>query len=121
MNVNKAIILGRTTKDPEIKKTPNGKSVVDISIATNYSYKNANGEKISEVEYHEIVAFGSLADIIAKYVVKGQIVYIEGKIKKVEWTSKDGNKKNKTQIIADTLQMGPGPKREEPVEEAIIQ
>lgn len=121
MNVNKAIILGRITRAPEFKMTPSGVEVTNISIATNNTYKGKDGNKVEEVEYHNIVAFGNVAKIIQQYVVKGQILYVEGRIKNNIWEDQNGVKKNRTQIIAESIQMGPSPKPKDTQEEIVIE
>lgn len=81
MNLNKAMIVGRITQPLELKKMPNGNSVLNFSVATNYNYKNANGEKIEETEFHNIVSFGKQAEVVAQYFVKGQEIFVEGRLK----------------------------------------
>jgi single-strand DNA-binding protein len=106
MNLNLAQLIGRVTRDPEIKALPSGTKVANLGIATNSTYKNKDGEKVEEVEYHNVTAFGKLAEIIGQYVKKGQLIYISGKIKTRSWEA-DGVKKYKTDIVADQMQMGP--------------
>lgn len=113
MNFNKTIIVGRVTKDIELKVTQSGKNVANFSVATNSFYKKDNGEKVDVPEFHNVVAFGNLADIIAKYVTKGQIILVEGRLSTSSW-EKDGKKFYKTDIIAEGMQMGPGKKEEIP-------
>ena len=81
MNLNKAMIVGRITQPLELKKMPNGNSVLNFSVATNYGYKNANGEKVEETEFHNIVSFGKQAEVVAQYFVKGQEIFVEGRLK----------------------------------------
>jgi single-strand DNA-binding protein len=81
MNLNKAQVVGRITQPLELKKMPNGNSVLNFSVATNYGYKNANGEKVEETEFHNIVSFGKQAEVVAQYFVKGQEIYCEGRLK----------------------------------------
>ena len=113
MNYNKVIIIGRTTKEIEKKTTPGGVTVANFNVATNSYYKNDKGEKVDKPEFHNVVAFGKLAEIIEKYVDKGQIIMIEGKLSTSSW-EKDGKKYYRTDIIADGLQLGPGKKQEIP-------
>ncbi|HIP21882.1 MAG TPA: single-stranded DNA-binding protein [Candidatus Pacebacteria bacterium] len=80
MNINKAMIVGRITQDLDLKAMPNGNSVLNFSVATNYSYKDASGQKIEQTEFHNIVSFGKQADTIAKYFIKGQEIFIEGRL-----------------------------------------
>jgi len=107
MNLNKAFILGNVTRDPEVRSMPNGNQVTNFSIATNRRYTANSGEKKEEVEFHNIVCFGKLADISARYLNKGSLVLIEGRIKTRNWVNTAGVKQYKTEIIADTLQLGP--------------
>jgi single-strand DNA-binding protein len=102
MNYNKVTIVGRTTKKPELKTTPNGIKVVTFSLATSEKYKEEE-----KTEFHNIVAFNKTAEIIAQYVEKGQLLLIEGKLSTSSWEDKQGNKRYKTDIIAEKMQMGP--------------
>jgi single-strand DNA-binding protein len=106
MNLNKAFVLGNVTKDPEVRSLPSGQQVTSFSIATNRFY-TSNGEKKQEAEFHNIVCFGKLADIAARYLNKGSLILIEGRIKTRNWMNKDGVKQYKTEIIAETMQLGP--------------
>ena len=106
MNLNKAFILGNVTKDPEVRNLPSGQQVTSFSIATNRFYTQ-NNEKKQEVEFHNIVAFGKLADIASRYLTKGSSVFIEGRIKTRNWVNTQGAKQYRTEVIAETLQLGP--------------
>ncbi len=108
MNINTAHIAGRVTKKPELRATPSGAKVCSFSIATNYVYKTQAGEKIEEVEFHNCTAFGKTAETIAQYVMQGQVLYVEGRIKTDTW-EKDGIKRNKTNIIVNNFQFGQKP------------
>ncbi len=99
--------MGNLTRDPESKTLPSGQPVVNFSIATNRVYKDQAGNKQQKVEFHNIVAFGKLADICSRYLTKGQIVLIEGRIQTRSWQGQDGVKKYWTEIIAENMQMGP--------------
>lgn len=108
MNLNKAFVLGNITKDPEIRSMPSGSQVANFSVATNRAYTLPSGEKKEEVEFHNIVCFGKLADIVSRYLKKGSMVLIEGRIQTRSWDDKaTGAKKYKTEIIAELMQMGP--------------
>ena len=109
MNLNKAYILGNVTKDPEVRAMPSGQQVTNFGIATNRFYTDAAGQKKQEAEFHNIVCFGKLADISSKYLTKGSLVLIEGRIKTRNWQNSAGVKQYKTEIIAETLQLGPRP------------
>lgn len=107
MNLNKAMIVGRITRDPEIKTTTSGHSVVTIGVATNRFYKNAQGEKQEETEFHNVVAWGRLAEIIGEYLKKGQLAFFEGRLQTRSWEGQDGIKRWRTEIIAENMQLGP--------------
>lgn len=103
-SVNKVILIGRLCKDPESRQA-NGKSVCNFSLATNESWRDADGQKQERAEFHRIVVWGKLAEVAAKYLSKGSQVYIEGKLQTREWTDKDGQKKYTTEIVASSLVM----------------
>jgi single-strand DNA-binding protein len=105
MDLNKALVIGRLTRDPEMRSTPSGANVTSFSIATNFVYKNAAGEKQEQVEYHNVVAWRKLGEIAAQYLKKGSRVYIEGRIQTRNWDAKDGTKKNRTEIVLDNMIM----------------
>ncbi len=107
MNLNKAFVLGNVTRDPEVRSLPNGGQVTSFSIATNRFYTSSAGEKKQEAEFHNIVCFGKLADISSRYLTKGSLVLIEGRIKTRNWQDSAGVKHYKTEIIAETMQLGP--------------
>jgi len=110
MNINKATICGRVTKDIELRSLPSGSKVATFSIATNHSYKTQSGEKKETTTFHNIVSFGRQAEVIAQYVVKGQELYLEGRIDNQSYDKKDGTKGYKSQIILDNFQFGQKPK-----------
>lgn len=107
MNLNKAFILGNVTREPEVRSLPSGQQVTSFSIATNRFYTSSAGEKKQEAEFHNIVCFGKLADISSRYLNKGSLVLIEGRIKTRNWVNSQGAKQYRTEIIADSLQLGP--------------
>lgn len=107
MNLNKVFVLGNLTRDPEVRTTPGGQQVASFSIATNRVWYNQAKEKNQEVEFHNIVAWGRLAEIVGQYLKKGQLALIEGRIKTRSWQAQDGTKKYRTEIIAENMQMGP--------------
>ena len=107
MNLNKAFILGNLTRDPEVRALPSGQSVTSFGIATNRFYTDGTGQKKQDVEFHNIVCFGKLADISSRYLNKGSMVLIEGRIKTRNWQNSQGAKQYRTEIIAENLQMGP--------------
>lgn len=107
MNLNKAFILGRLTRDPESRTLPSGQPVVNFGVATNRFYTDQSGNKQKMVDFHNVVAFGKLADICSRYLSKGGLVLIEGRIQNRSWESQDGTKRNRTEIIAEGMQLGP--------------
>lgn len=108
MNVNKAIILGNLTRDPEVKTIPSGQTVASFSIATNRFWTDKeSGEKKKQAEFHNVVAWGKLADVAKRFLKKGSLVYIEGRLQTQSWEDKQGVKKYRTEIVAERLQLGP--------------
>ena len=103
-SLNKVQLIGNVTATPEIKETPSGQKVASFSLATNRSYKDANGEKQDQAEYHNIVVWGKLADITEQYITKGKKLYIEGRIQTRSWDS-DNGKRYKTEIVVESLLM----------------
>ncbi len=107
MNLNKAFVLGNVTRDPEVRNLPSGQQVASFSIATNRFY-TVNNEKKQDTEFHNIVCFGKLADISSRYLKKGALVLIEGRIQTRSWADKQsGEKKYRTEILAESMQLGP--------------
>jgi single-strand DNA-binding protein len=102
--VNKVILVGHVGKDPEVRYLEGGVAVARFSLATSESYKNKNGEKVEQTEWHNITVWRQLAEIVDKYVRKGQLLYIEGKIR-TRSVGEEGNKKYFTDIIADQMTM----------------
>lgn len=108
MYLNKVFLFGNLTRDPEQKSLPNGTAVTNFALATNRTYKDANGAKQEQVEFHNIVVFGRQAETSAQYLKKGQGVMIEGRITTRSWDDKTtGEKKYRTEIVADAVQFGP--------------
>lgn len=110
--VNKVILIGNVGKDPEVKHLESGVTLAKFSLATTEVYKKDN-EKRSATEWHNIVAFRNLGDIVKNYVKKGDALYIEGKIQTRSWEDKDGNRKYITEIVGNNIQMLGGGKSEE--------
>ncbi|MCH7604551.1 single-stranded DNA-binding protein [Patescibacteria group bacterium] len=106
MNVNKAFIVGRLTDNPELRTTPSGQPVCTIRVATN-RFWTTNGERQKQTEYHGVVLWRRLAEIASQYLQKGSIVFIEGRIQTRSWEDSTGNKKYRTEIIAENMQLGP--------------
>jgi len=109
ISLNKAFVIGRLTRDPESRTTPNGQRVTSISVATNRVFKDKEGNRQEQVEFHNIVIWGRLAEIASQYLVKGQEVMIEGRIQTRSWDGQDGVKKYRTEIVAESLQLGSKP------------
>jgi len=110
MNINKAIIIGRITNDLELKAMPNGNKVLSFSVATNRTWKNEAGEKQEKASYHNVVVFGKTAEIIKRYFIKGQEIYVEGYLDTQSWEDKDTKKKMyRTEIILSTFDFGQKP------------
>ncbi len=107
MNLNKVFIMGNLTKDPELKTLPSGSSVANFGIATNRVWKNQQGEKQEEVQFHNIVVFGKQADTVSQYLKKGSSVLVEGRLQTRNWEAQDGTKRTKTEIVAERVQFGP--------------
>jgi len=103
--INKAILVGRLGADPEVRYTPDGAMVTNFRIATDEQWKDKSGEKVQKTEWHRIVTFGKLAEICGRYLVKGKLVYLEGRIQTRVWEDKEGNKRSTTEIVASNMQM----------------
>ena len=107
MYLNKAMIDGNLTRDPEIRALPNGTKVCSFSLATNRVYKDKNGARQESTDYHNVVVFGRQAETVAQYLRKGSGVFVEGRMQTRSWDDKDGTKKYRTEVIADRIQFGP--------------
>ena len=107
MYLNKALIFGNLTRDPELRALPSGMNVVNFSVATNRTFKDRDGKKQEQTDFHNIVVFGRQADTVNQYLKKGSSVMIEGRIQTRSWEGKDGEKKYRTEIVADRVQFGP--------------
>ena len=105
MYLNKAIIIGNLTRDPELKALPSGTNVTSFSLATNRNWKNKDGNKQEEVEFHNITVFGKQAESSAQYLKRGQSALVEGRLQTRSW-EKDGAKHYRTEIVADRVQFG---------------
>jgi len=123
MYINKVLLFGNLTRDPELKALPSGMNVVNFSIATNRVFRDRDGKKQEQTDFHNVVVFGRQADTVAQYMKKGSSVFIEGRLQTRSWDDKtSGEKKYRTEVIADRVQFGPkasggssgGAKREEP-------
>ncbi len=105
MDLNKAQIIGRLTRDPEMRTTPAGANVVSFGVATNFTWTDQSGQKKEQVEFHNVVAWRKLAEIMAQYLKKGSRVYIEGRLQTRSWEGQDGKKNYRTEIVADNMIM----------------
>ena len=103
--VNKVILVGRLGADPEAKYTPAGAMVVNFNVATDESYKDRNGAKVDKTEWHRAVVWGKLAEICEKYLAKGSLVFIEGKLQTRSWEDKDGGKRSTTEVLVGGMKM----------------
>lgn len=109
MDLNKVMVIGRLTRDPEVRSTPTGKSVASITIATGRQWTDQSGQKQKESEFHNVVLWGRLAEITGQYMHKASRVYAEGRLRTREWTGQDGVKRYRTEIIAENIIMLDGP------------
>src|SRR3990167_44509 len=107
MNYNKAIILGNVTADPEMRTTQSGQQVCTIGVATNRIWTDASKQRQQSNEFHSVVLWGRLAEIASQYLKKGALVLIEGRIQTRSWDDKAGNKRYRTEIVAENMQLGP--------------
>jgi single-strand DNA-binding protein len=107
MNLNKVILIGRLTRDPETRALPSGQSVASFGMATDRFFKDKNGEKQQQTEFHNVVAFGRLAEIVSQYLTKGSLTMIEGRLRTRSWQDSSGNQRSRTEIIAERMQLGP--------------
>ncbi len=105
MDLNKVMIIGRLTRDPEIRTIPSGQTVSSFSVATNFVWNDQSGNKQEKVEYHNVVAWRKLAEIIGQYLKKGSRIYLEGRLQTRSWVDQSGVKKYRTEIIADNMIM----------------
>ena len=105
MDLNKVMLIGRLTRDPETRTTPQGQSVCTFSIATGFQWKDQAGNKQERTEFHNVVAWRKLADICAQYLRKGKQIYVEGRLQTRSWDDPSGTKKYKTEVIMDNMIM----------------
>jgi len=107
MNLNKAFLIGRLTGDPQTKSLPSGQQVCNFSIATDRFFTDKSGQKQQQADFHNIVLFGRLAEIASQYLTRGSLVFIEGRIRTRNWQDGTGNKRYRTEIVAERIQLGP--------------
>lgn len=100
---NQAIVMGNLTRDPEMRTTPSGQNVTSFSVATNRSWQDQSGEKKDAVEYHNVVAWGKLGELVNSYLKKGRKVLVVGRLQTRNWDAEDGSKRNRTEIVATDI------------------
>jgi len=105
MNLNKVMLIGNLTRDPEIRQTGTGKNVGSFAIATNLVWNDANGQRQERAEFTNIVAWGKLADICGRYLKRGSKIYLEGRLQTRDWVGKDGVKRYSTEVVAENMIM----------------
>lgn len=106
MYLNKVLLYGNLTRDPELRALPSGMNVVNFSIATNRVFRDRDGKKQEQTDFHNVVVFGRQADTVNQYLKKGSGVFIEGRLQTRSW-EKDGQKMYRTEVVADRVQFGP--------------
>ncbi len=110
MNLNKVYLIGRLASDPEFRTTPTGQEVASIRMVTNRIWNGQDGQRNESSEFHNVVVWGRLAQIANQYLNKGSMVMIEGRLQTRSWEGQDGVKRYKTEVVAESLQLGPKPK-----------
>ena len=109
MNVNKVILIGRLTVDPQLRATAGGQQVATFGLATNRVWNDKNNQKQEAVEFHNVVVWGRQAEIVSKFLTKGAMAYVEGRLQTRSWDDKEGQKRKTTEIVAERVQFGPRP------------
>jgi single-strand DNA-binding protein len=107
MDLNKVILVGRVTADPQVRSTPGGQSVTTIGVATNRTWTDKAGQKQEQTEFHNVVLWGRTAEIAGQYLTKGAMVLIEGRLQTRSWTDKNGQQRKTTEVMAERMQLGP--------------
>lgn len=103
LSLNKAHLIGNVTRDPELRTIPSGQSVTNFGVATNRRYKNAQGEQVEDAQFHEVVAWGKLAEIVTQIFRKGSKIYVEGRLQTRSWEAQDGSKRQRTEIVMENF------------------
>ena len=106
MNVNKVFLVGRLTRDPEVRTTQTGQTVASLSLATNSFWKDKSGQRQERTEFHNVVLWGRLGEIAGQYLTKGAEAYIEGRLQTRKYTAKDGTERRTTEIVGENMQLG---------------
>jgi len=109
MNVNKVILVGRLTRDPEVRTTPSGQTVASIGLATGRTWTDKQGQKQEKTEFHNVVMWGRTAEVAGQYLIKGQEIFIEGRLESRKYTGKDGVERKVTNVIVENFQFGSKP------------
>ncbi len=109
MNLNKVFLLGRLTADPQLRTTPSGQPVGSFGLATNRVWTDKAGQKQEAAEFHNIVVWGRQAEVASKFLIKGSLVLVEGRIQTRSWDDQQGQKRKTTEIVAERIQLGPRP------------
>lgn len=107
MNINRVFILGNVVADPEVRMTPSGTPVANLRIATNRVFKDKSGQRQEQAEFHNIVVWGRQAEIIRDYVQRGKVLFVEGRLQTRSWEGQDGQKRWRTEVVAERVQLGP--------------
>ena len=107
MDLNKVILVGRVTANPQLRTTPSGQSVTTIGVATNRVWNDKSGARQEETEFHNVVLWGRQAEIASQFLVKGAMVLIEGRLRTRSWTDKQGQQRKTTEVMAERMQLGP--------------
>ena len=107
MDLNKVILVGRVTADPQVRSTPGGQAVTTIGVATNRTWTDKGGQKQEQTEFHNVVLWGRQAEIAGQYLTKGAMVLIEGRLQTRSWTDKNGQQRKTTEVMAERMQLGP--------------
>lgn len=102
-SLNRAQIIGNVTRDPEMRYTPNGQAVCSLGVATNRRWRDKDGNNQEQTEFHNVVAWGKLAEIINQYVKKGNKIYVEGRLQTRQWEAQDGSKRSRTEIVMENF------------------
>ena len=105
MNLNKVMLIGNLTRDPEVRTTATGQSVCSFGLATNRRWNDKDGQRQESVEFHNVVAWGKLAEICGQYLNKGKKMYVEGRLQTRKWQAQDGTEKQRTEIVMENMQM----------------
>ena len=109
MDLNKVLLVGRVTADPQVRTTPGGQAVTTIGVATNRVWTDKNNQKQEETEFHNVVLWGRQAEVAGQYLTKGAMVLIEGRMQTRSWTDKTGGQRKTTEVVAERMQLGPRP------------